>query len=679
MFCVGVVIMSYIQTVTDLAGQRPILSAVVVFLAAFSEAIPVLGAVAPGSAIVIGISVVIGLGNHSIWPVLLAAIAGAVASDGLSYWFGHTFKSRVLEYWPLSAHPEMMTRAQRFFDRHGGKSVVMARFTPVVRAFVPLIAGVSGMSATRFYIANVLSAIAWATSHVLPSAAAGASLGVLGAISGRLVAVLIGLVVMILLLSWVFKITWKGGKSWLASAQSTAYAALSRREGRVVGILKDLIDPEKPSVREAAFLIAIFALAMLGLFNVVEGVLAHGELIRADVSIVGFIDQLRTLWGDRFFVFVTLLGDTPVTTAVAVTSAAWMWWRGQRTIAIALIVTLGVTIAFVLGVKSTMHFPRPTELFHGAEAFSFPSGHATFAATLYGILGWIVTRELDGYRKAIILAVVATFIGAIAFSRIYLGAHWPSDVVAGLLFGAGATAVFAVVFRRTGRQLMAGMPLSAVLIVTLVVVGGWHVNAAYSKGVATYTPVEKTTVLTRAEWLATGWTQLPADRIDLGGEIEEPLSLQWGGDFSELQAALLKQGWQIAVAFDLQSVGGYLRSTTTPLALPVLPSLQDGRPPALTLVKELSLFERSILHIWPTPFVLESPGRNPILIGSIVREKIYHPVGLITFYSRMRGLPIDTIDVVRGLPNATVVTRTTAPAVSEDAPTRQQRVVLAAP
>lgn len=671
--------MSYIQTATDFAGQRPILSAVVVFLAAFSEAIPVLGAVAPGSAIVIGVSAIIGLGNHSVWPILAAAIAGAVASDGLSYWFGHTFKSRVLEYWPLSAHPEMMTRAQRFFDRHGGKSVVMARFTPVVRAFVPLIAGVSGMSAKRFYLANVLSAVAWAGSHVLPSAAVGASLGVLSAISGRLVAVLIGLVVIILLLFWVFKLSWKGSQNWFASIQKTAHAVLSQREGRVASILKNLIDPENPSVREVAFLIAFFALAALGLFSVVEGVLSRGELIRADASIVGLIGQLRTLWSDKVFVFITLLGDTPVTTAVAVTSAGWIWWRGQRTMAIALIVTLGITIAFVLGAKSTMHLPRPTDLFHGVGAFSFPSGHATFVATLYGILGWIAARELDGYRKSIALAVVATFIGAMAFSRIYLGAHWPSDVIAGLLFGAGATVVFAGIFRRVDGQLTKSGPLSVVIIITLVVVGGWHVNAVFSTAVGTFTPVEKTIVMTRAEWQAAGWMQLPAYRIDLGGEIEEPLVLQWGGQLPDLALALSKQGWQATVSLNLRSAGAYLNSTTTPKDLPVLPLLQAGRPALLTFVKEISSFERNILHIWPSASILESPKGNPILVGSIVREKFYHPLGFMTVSFRDRGVQIDIKNLVGALPNATVVTRAALPGADEGVSALKHNVVLAVP
>ncbi|MEZ5857370.1 MAG: DedA family protein [Hyphomicrobiaceae bacterium] len=167
------------HVVHDLAAvisHHRVLGSVAVFMLAFSESIPVIGVVAPGTAVILAISVMSGLGYLPLAAVFVAALLGAIAGDGISFWFGMTYRHQALRLWPISRYPRLIASAQRFFARHGGKSIALARFTPVVRAFVPMIAGISGMSARRFYIANVLSALAWASSHILPAAAAGASI-----------------------------------------------------------------------------------------------------------------------------------------------------------------------------------------------------------------------------------------------------------------------------------------------------------------------------------------------------------------------------------------------------------------------------------------------------------------------------------------------------------------------
>lgn len=147
-----------------------------VFVLALSESLPVVGAVVPGTATILTISAMAGIGLIPVWAVLLSACLGAIAGDGAAYWLGHSYQEQVLRIWPISRYPDAIRRSEQFFARHGGKSILLARFTPVVRAFVPLIAGISGMNPRRFYIANVTSAALWAISHIIPAAAAGASL-----------------------------------------------------------------------------------------------------------------------------------------------------------------------------------------------------------------------------------------------------------------------------------------------------------------------------------------------------------------------------------------------------------------------------------------------------------------------------------------------------------------------
>ncbi|MHC8326677.1 DedA family protein [Pseudomonas sp. LB1P83] len=74
----------------------------------------------------------------------------AIAGDGLSFWLGHRYHHEILGLWPLNRHSKLIQRSEAFFIRRGDKSVFLARFTPGVRAFVPLLAGTLGMAVSRF-------------------------------------------------------------------------------------------------------------------------------------------------------------------------------------------------------------------------------------------------------------------------------------------------------------------------------------------------------------------------------------------------------------------------------------------------------------------------------------------------------------------------------------------------
>ena len=91
----------------------------------------------------------------------------------------------------------MIAYSEAFFARHGDKSIFLARFTPGARAFILLLAGTMRMSARRFYAANVVSALAWAPSNVLPGVIVGESLDLLGAAAKTLGILLVLLVILI--------------------------------------------------------------------------------------------------------------------------------------------------------------------------------------------------------------------------------------------------------------------------------------------------------------------------------------------------------------------------------------------------------------------------------------------------------------------------------------------------
>jgi membrane protein DedA with SNARE-associated domain len=154
--------MSHLYGLIDFIGAHPQFAFVTVLLLALSEAVPVIGTVVPGSTLILAISALATSADVKPWLLLVAAVAGAIAGDGLSFWLGHQYHREILRGWPLNRFPGLIARSAQFIQKHGIASVFLARFTAVVRAFVPLVAGMLRMSSRHFYIANVLSALVWA-------------------------------------------------------------------------------------------------------------------------------------------------------------------------------------------------------------------------------------------------------------------------------------------------------------------------------------------------------------------------------------------------------------------------------------------------------------------------------------------------------------------------------------
>src|ERR1700730_9424537 len=182
---------SYFAEFVNFVGAHPHYALTAVFLLALSEAIPVIGTVVPGSTLIVGISALATTVDVNPWLLLVAAIGGAIAGDGLSFWLGQRYHQEFLLGWPLNRYPQFIGRSEAFINRYGVTSVFLARFTAVVRAFVPLVAGILGMPPRQFYAANVLSALAWAPAHVFPGVLLAMAISLAGASAGQLTLLII--------------------------------------------------------------------------------------------------------------------------------------------------------------------------------------------------------------------------------------------------------------------------------------------------------------------------------------------------------------------------------------------------------------------------------------------------------------------------------------------------------
>jgi len=104
-----------------------------------------------------------------------------------------------LRGWPLNRFPWLIERSAQLIRKYGIASVFLARFTAVVRAFVPLLAGVLKMSSRHFYVANILSALVWAPMHIFPGVLVGLAIAFGGAHAPELSFAAVG----VLIMAWI--------------------------------------------------------------------------------------------------------------------------------------------------------------------------------------------------------------------------------------------------------------------------------------------------------------------------------------------------------------------------------------------------------------------------------------------------------------------------------------------
>ena len=153
---------AYVQQVTGLVREHAVWAPVVVFALAFGESLAFISLLIPAWGALVAIGALIGPGGISFWPVWIAASIGAALGDWLSYWIGLKLEYTVAHHWPLSRHPDLIPRGERFVKRWGALGIFIGRFFGPLRASVPLVAGIFEMPYWRFQLANFSSAFVWA-------------------------------------------------------------------------------------------------------------------------------------------------------------------------------------------------------------------------------------------------------------------------------------------------------------------------------------------------------------------------------------------------------------------------------------------------------------------------------------------------------------------------------------
>lgn len=133
----------------------------ILFLIVFCETGLVVTPFLPGDSLLFVAGALAAMGKMDVNLMVGLLIVAAVLGDGVNYWIGRKLGTALAARYPRLIKPEYLARTHAFFERHGGKAIVFARFVPIVRTFAPFVAGIGSMDYRHFLAYNVLGAVLW--------------------------------------------------------------------------------------------------------------------------------------------------------------------------------------------------------------------------------------------------------------------------------------------------------------------------------------------------------------------------------------------------------------------------------------------------------------------------------------------------------------------------------------
>ena len=145
----------------DVVHQYGTLTYLILFIIIFCETGLVFTPFLPGDSLIFAAGALAADGSLSIWVLIPLLSVAAILGDTVNYWIGHWFGETLFDGRFRMLKREYLDRTHRFYDKHGGKTIILARFVPIVRTFAPFVAGIGAMNYSHFITYNVVGGVAW--------------------------------------------------------------------------------------------------------------------------------------------------------------------------------------------------------------------------------------------------------------------------------------------------------------------------------------------------------------------------------------------------------------------------------------------------------------------------------------------------------------------------------------
>lgn len=441
----------------------------VIFVSATLESAAFLGLVIPGESLVLVAGFLAAQGLLDLDVLIVTVAVGAALGDSIGYEMGRRMGRPALIHYGsrFGLTDASVGKADAFFVKHGNKTVFLGRFVGFARALVPFLAGSSHMPYRQFLPYNAIGAVLWASAVTLLGYFLGESWHSAERWIGRGSAVIGGLLLFAILLVWLWRWLVNHENSirhgWVRFLQRPRVKAVRLRFAPQISFLQARLSPRS----YLGLKLTVGAVVLIGaswLFGgIAEDVVSGDPLTVVDVQVAQWFHAHTTGWLTQAMATVTHAHDTlPVTVAVLLLMAYLAWRRNWYWL-----LCVGTTVPFGMllnvAMKYSFHRARPSfdDPLLILTTYSFPSGHTAAATLLYGVLAAMLVTKTSFWRRRVMIVLAAfAMVALVALTRVYLGVHYLSDVLAAMAEGVAWLALCLTgvhtlwQHRRTGK----GMP-----------------------------------------------------------------------------------------------------------------------------------------------------------------------------------------------------------------------------
>ncbi len=585
-----------------------------VLIAAFVsclESLAIVGSIIPGSITMTIIGSLIGSGVLSAKITIVAIFIGGMIGDYISFWCGDYYKENIKNFNIIKRYHKFFLWGEEFVKKQGVKGIVIGRFFGPMRSMIPMVAGILAMPRSKFILAAIPSVMLWEICYLTPGIILGAfAIELPPGAAFKLIIMTLSAFILLALVVWLIR---------------RVCLAISIAQHNVANdvwqyLLKHKSSSFKKYIADHpwGYLQIIKLTYILLMASIVTAILAylhnHNHILNIDLPIKSLMTNIYNPTVYKIMLSIGYLGNKFVifpTIGIMLLYLTFKKTNKLRLYLTSITITTAATIGLAKHIFGRIRPMPETSLF--LENFSFPSGHILLSTALLCFIIAIICHNKKSIARIYYYQLTSLFLLCIAFARIYVGAHWFSDVLVSSIIGFIIASIYSFFYYRKHTE-TAIVPLIKIGCIAYGIFWLSYTAIFLNHDVAKHKiPEFKDQYITGEQWHQN--KNIDTMRNNIFGLPIAPLNIQWLGNSNLITKTLVANNWQqhkVEPKFLNRFIDMLADSDLS--IKPIFSQKYQHKAPTMIFSHNTSANEEIILKLWESNIIIND---QPLLLGSV--------------------------------------------------------------